>query len=237
MRKALLFSTSTVHPGGYMEYAVPEVRRFLGAHRSILFVPYARPSGMSYDRYTEQFRDRLATAGYRVDGIHEADDPAHAVRAAESIFVGGGNTFVLLRAMYETGILEMLRARVAEGLPYIGSSAGSNVAGLSIGTTNDMPIVWPPSFEALGLVPFNINPHYLDPDPDSTHMGETRETRIDEFHAFNPQPVVGLREGSWLLIDGTSVKLQGTNGARVFRRRQQPEEVEAGACLDSLLQE
>ncbi len=237
MRRILLFSTSTVHPGGYMEYAVPVVQRFLGAHRSILFVPYARPNGMPHDRYTELFRTRLGNVGYRVDGVHEAGDPSQAVRTAESIFVGGGNTFVLLRALHEAGIVKTIRARVAEGLPYMGSSAGSNVAGLSIGTTNDMPIVRPPSFEALGLVPFNINPHYLDPDPDSTHMGETRETRIDEFHAFNPQPVVGLREGSWLLIDGTSVNLQGTNGARVFRRQQQPEEVEAGACLDSLLQE
>lgn len=237
MRRVLLFSTSTVHPGGYMEYAVPEVQRFLGARGSILFVPYARPSGISHDRYTELFRSRLGKAGCRVEGIHQAGDPAQAVRAAESIFIGGGNTFVLLRALYEAGIVETIRDRVAEGLPYMGSSAGSNVAGLSIGTTNDMPIVGSPSLEALGLVPFNINPHYLDPNPSSTHMGESRETRINEFHVFNPQPVIGLREGAWLLIDGTSVKLQGTNGARVFRRQQRPVEAEAGACLDCLLQE
>jgi len=235
MPRLLLFSTSTVHGGAYMEYAVPFVRDFLGATDPILFVPYARPSGITHERYTDLFRQRLGAAGYTVTGIHEAADPLEAVQSAASLFIGGGNTFVLLRALYEAGLVEAIRRRVADGMPYLGSSAGSNVAGRSIGTTNDMPIVFAPSFEALALVPFNINPHYLDPEPDSTHMGETRETRIKEFHVFNPQPVVALREGALLRVEATSMELLGTRGGRLFRAGQGGEEIGIGTRLDELL--
>lgn len=235
MRRLLLFSTSTTHGSGYMEYALPYLRDFLGAVRSILFVPYARPSGIGHERYTDRVREALAPAGYSVAGIHEHADPVAAVHAAESVFVGGGNTFVLLRALYEHGLLEPLRARVAAGMPYMGSSAGSNVAGRSIGTTNDMPVVHTPSFDALGLVPFNINPHYLDPDPESTHMGETRETRIREFLVFNPWPVVGLREGALLRVEGDSMRLLGERGARLFAPGKQPRELAPDSYLDELL--
>lgn len=235
MRRILLLSTSTLHGGGYMQYALPHVSKFVGTRRSILFVPYARPSGMSHDDYAEVFRTPLQGAGFKVRGIHEAADPVAAVHAAEAIFVGGGNTFVLLRALYETGVLEAIRQRVADGTPYMGSSAGSNVAGLSIGTTNDMPVAYPPSFEALGLVPFNINPHYLDADPNSTHMGESRDTRIEEFHVFNPQPVVALREGAMLLIDEQSATLRGERGGRLFRPNAITQELAPEANLDHLL--
>lgn len=235
MRALMLFSTSTVHGSGYMEYALPYLREFLDPVRDILFLPYARPSGISHERYTGMFRERLQPAGFEVTGASETPDPVAAVHAAGSVFIGGGNTFVLLRALYELGLIEPIRARVAGGMPYMGSSAGSNVAGLSLGTTNDMPIVQPPSFTALALVPFNINPHYLDPDPGSTHMGETRETRIREFHCFNEQPVLAMREGALLRVQGERAQLLGDRGGRLFRAGQDPAELEAGADLSGLL--
>lgn len=235
MRQVLLFSTSTVHGGGYMEYAVPFVREFLGDLNSILFIPYARPSGITHDRYTGLFRERMGKHGFDVTGIHTADDPVAAVHEASAVFVGGGNTFVLLKALYEHNLVEPVRQRVEEGLRYMGSSAGSNVAGRSIGTTNDMPIVHPPLQDAFGLVPFNINPHYIDPDPNSTHMGETRETRIKEFHAFNAQPVVALREGAMLRVDEGHMELLGDPGGRLFRTGEEALELTSGDDLDWLL--
>lgn len=235
MRRILLFSTSTVHGTGYMEYAVPYVDAFLGDTREILFVPYARPSGITHERYTELFRQRMEGAGYAVTGIHEVDDPVAALHNTGSVFVGGGNTFVLLDALHDRGLIEPVRERVAGGMPYMGSSAGSNVAGLTLGTTNDMPIVQPPSFEAFALVPLNINPHYIDPDPDSTHMGETRETRINEFHQFNRQPVVALREGAMLRVEGDEAVVDGQRGGRLFRAGQDPVELVSGDRLDELV--
>ncbi len=235
MRRILLFSTSTVHGSPYMQYAVPYIGEFLGSTRRILFVPYARPSGITHERYTDLFRGRLGDAGYEVDAIHETPDPAAAVGAAEAVFIGGGNTFVLLSALYEHGLIELIRHRVAEGMPYMGSSAGSNVAGLTIGTTNDMPIVQPPAFTACALVPFNINPHFIDADPASTHMGETRETRINEFHRFNEQPVVALREGAMLRVLGERAEVDGTRGGRLFRAGVDPVELETGDRLDELM--
>lgn len=237
MPRLLLLSTSAVHGSGYMEYGLPHLREFLGPVRSLLFVPYARPSGISHDQYTERFRRALQPAGYTVTGLHEHDDAIAALDAAESVFVGGGNTFVLLHGLYQRGLLEPLRGRVREGLPYMGSSAGSNVAGRTIGTTNDMPVVHPPSFDALGLVPFNINPHYLDPDPDSTHMGESRDTRIREFQVFNPWPVVALREGALLRVENHSALLTGERGGRLFRPDREPQELRPDAVLDELLTE
>jgi dipeptidase E len=235
MRRLLLFSTSTVHGTGYMEYALPALDAFLGAEREILFIPWARPGGVSHERYTEAFSDALKGIGGEVRGLHEAEDPVAAIAAAKSVYTGGGNTFVLLRAMYESGIVRELRRRVLEGMPYMGSSAGANVAGRSIGTTNDMPIVYPPSFDALGLVPFNINPHYLDADPSSRHMGETRETRIREFHVFNRQAVVGLREGAWVEIDGETATLHGETGGVLFTRGAEASELMPRHDLSALM--
>ncbi|HZM48863.1 MAG TPA: dipeptidase PepE, partial [Vicinamibacteria bacterium] len=151
------------------------------------------------------------------------------------VFVGGGNTFRLLKTLQDSELLEPLRRRVRDGLPYLGASAGTNITCPTIKTTNDMPIVQPPRFEALGIVPFQINPHYLDPDPGSRHMGETREDRIREFHEENDVPVVGLREGAWLRIEGTGGQVGGAASARVFRRGRAPEELALGSSLQALL--
>tara|TARA_R110001592_G_scaffold243783_1_gene504999 strand:- start:244063 stop:244719 length:657 start_codon:yes stop_codon:yes gene_type:complete len=199
-----------------MEYIAEEVQDFLGNKRELLFIPYAQPSGISYDEYTRFPKEALKNFGISVKGIHEFPSAPEAVAQAQAIFIGGGNTFLLLKTLYEQGLIGPLRDAISKGTPYMGSSAGSNITGLSIGTTNDMPIVYPPSFEALQFLPFNINPHYLDPDPDSKHQGETRETRINEFHGQNSQKVIGLREGSWLRVEGQQIVLKGQHSARLF---------------------
>ena len=151
-----------------------------------------------------------------VKGIHEFEDTTAAIKNAEGIFTGGGNTFLLVSQLYKNNIMSTLAETVKNGTPYLGTSAGSNICGLTMQTTNDMPIIYPPSFQTLGLIPFNLNPHYLDPDTQSTHMGETRETRIKEFHAFNSIPVLGLREGSWLEVKGDKIILKGNLSATTF---------------------
>lgn len=234
-RNLLLISNSTLHGSGYLDHCADEICRFLGERKNVLFIPYARPSGMTHDEYTKIARDRFAKMGFKLTGIHEHDSPKEAVHSAEAIFIGGGNTFVLLNGLYEEDILDDIRLKVNEGTPYIGTSAGSNVACKSIKTTNDMPIVYPPSFNALDLVPFNINPHYLDPDPSSKHMGETRETRINEFHFYNSEYVVGLREGAILHVLDDSVTLKGTTGTRIFKKDIEPKEYKPGDKLDFLL--
>lgn len=234
-RSILLLSTSTVHGSGFLEYCRDEIAEHLAGLDSVLFVPFASPGGVSHDEYTDAVAGALSDIGLAVRGIHEAPDPVEAVREARSVFIGGGNTFLLLRELYRQRLLGPIREAVSAGLPYMGSSAGSNVAGLTIGTTNDMPIVHPPSFDALGLVPFNLNPHYLDPDPGSTHMGETRETRIREFHVQNPQPVIGLREGAWLRVEGDVVRLEGARGGRLFRPGVDPVELEAGTDISEVV--
>ena len=230
-RRILLLSTSTVFGSGYLEYAQAEVDNFLRGVARVLFLPFALHDR---DAYAQKVRNRFASLGREVDSLHEATDMQRAMREAEAIFIGGGNTFRLLKSLYDFDLLDAIRARVGEGIPYIGSSAGSNVAAPTIRTTNDMPIVEPPSFNALGLVPFQINPHYLDPEPGSTHMGETREERIIQFLEENETPVIGLREGAWLRIENGSCVLKGIKGARLFRRGAEPMELQAGSTLDLL---
>ncbi|SMC43962.1 dipeptidase PepE [Moheibacter sediminis] len=228
--KLLIASTSTVHGSGYLEYIIDNAVRFLGVDE-IIFIPYARPSGVTYDDYTEAPRKAFFAKGIRVKGLHEFNNPKEALLNAKAIFTGGGNTFLLLKTLYELDLISTLREVIGKGIPYMGSSAGSNITGLTIGTTNDMPIVYPPSFEALEFLPFNLNPHYLDPDPNSTHKGETRETRIKEFHKFNSQPVLGLREGSWLEVQNGNIELKGNLTARLFQQGKEAVEIENGLLI------
>lgn len=232
MRRLLLLSNSTQHGQGYLDHAIEAITGFLAGHRRLLFVPFAL-----HDRagYAEKFRARMAAAGLEVDALAGDGADPRRIEAAEAVFVGGGNTFRLLDTLQRQRLLPLLRERALAGMPYLGASAGINLAGPTIRTTNDMPIVEPVSFEALGLVPFQINPHYLDPDPASTHMGETREQRLTEFLEDNDRVVVGLREGGWIQVEGGSGRLGGLRGARIFRRGTPPEERAPGDALDDLL--
>lgn len=224
MKRMIIASTSTLHGGSYLDYLLPELSQ-LFSEKSVTFIPYARPGGISHDAYTNKVRSALAPLGIQVTGLHESDDPIQTLKESKGIFTGGGNTFVLVAQLYKLGLMDVLADVVKTGTPYLGCSAGSNITGLSMQTTNDMPIVYPPDFRTLGLIPYNLNPHYLDPNPDSTHMGETRETRIAEFHAYNTAPVIGLREGSWLEVIGNKITLKGKHTARLFRQGQPPAEV------------
>lgn len=228
----LLISNSTLYGGGYLDHAEGEIRDFLGEVKRVLFVPYAL---LDRDDYAGKAQARFQALGVSLDSIHRSADARRAVEDAESVFVGGGNTFRLLKALYDGDLLVPIRRRVAEGMPYVGSSAGSIVSSPTIKTTKDMPIVQPPSFDALGLTPFQISPHYLDPDPDSTHMGETQQERILQFLEENHPPVVGLREGTMLRVQEGSVQLKGVSSARVFRRGREPVEIEPGADLQELV--
>jgi dipeptidase E len=230
--RILLVSTSTVHGEGYLDHVEPELKSILGPARLVLFFPFALQDRAGY---AAKAVARFESMGYEMKSAHLARDPEKALAEADAIFIGGGNTFRLLKALQDLEFIEPIRRRVREGIPYIGSSAGSNVAGPTIRTTNDMPIVEPRSFEALGLVPFQLNPHFQDPDPNSTHMGETREERIIQFLEENETPVLGLREGAWVRATAGSVILGGTNGARIFRRGEPPVEAVTGAELSSLI--
>lgn len=234
MKNLILASTSTLHGQDYLEYIIPELKKHFSGCSEILFIPYARPGGITHDDYTNLARKAFEKAGFKVKGIHEFDNAADAVAGAEGIFTGGGNTFLLVEQLYNHNLLVPLNKAVAKGTPYLGTSAGTNIAGLTMKTTNDMPIVYPPSFKTLGFVPFNINPHYLDPDPGSTHKGETRETRIKEFHQFNTPPVIGLREGSWLDVKGNDITLKGELPARIFKAGKEAYEVEPETLLNDL---
>lgn len=228
--KMLILSTSTIHGSGYLEYVLDTIKDFLKG-KKVLFVPYARPSGISHEEYTNTVKNAMQKIDIEVEGLHSFENPKEAIRNAEAIFIGGGNTFLLLKTLYELDLIEDLRYAIHNQTPYIGSSAGSNITGQSIGTTNDMPIVYPPSFKALGILPFNINPHYLDPDPNSTHKGETRETRIFEFHKFNSVDVIGIREGSWLEVENGNIFLRGKLQARLFQANQDPKEIDTDSQL------
>ncbi|KFF06722.1 dipeptidase PepE [Flavobacterium reichenbachii] len=234
MKSIIIASTSTLHGGSYLDYLLPTLQLHFKNCKNILFIPYARPSGVSHDDYTKKAAEAFALINIKVKGIHEFENPAEAIKTAEGIFTGGGNTFLLVTQLYKNNVMQVLSETVKNGTPYLGTSAGSNICGLSMQTTNDMPIIYPPSFQTLGLIPFNLNPHYLDPDANSHHMGETRETRIKEFHAFNSIPVLGLREGSWLEVKGEKITLKGNLTARLFKQNETPAELETESDLSSL---
>ncbi len=235
MKNLLIASTSTVHGKVYLEYILPELSLFFKGISEILFIPYARPGGISYDEYTAIARKGFDKIDIKVKGIHEFDNPISAIEECQGIFTGGGNTFELVNQLYKNNLIEVLKTSVHKGIRYFGTSAGSNITGVNIKTTNDMPIVYPPSFDTLQFINFNINPHYLDPDPTSTHMGETRETRIKEFHKFNSLPVLGLREGSWLSVIGDQVTLKGELSARLFMPNESPEEIPTDTDISFLM--
>ncbi len=230
--RLLLVSSSTVHGRGYLDHVADALPAFLAGVKSVAFVPYALADR---DGYAAKARERFGVLGIEIQSVHQAPDPRAAIRGAEAVFVGGGNTFRLLKWLQDEGLLGPIRDRVAEGMPYVGSSAGTNVACPSIRTTNDMPIVPTANLLALGLVPYQINPHYLDPDPASTHKGETREERLLQYLEESPVPVVGVRESAWIRVENGVSRLQGTRGARVFKRGTPPFEIEAGAELEALL--
>lgn len=234
MKSIIIASTSTLHGGDYLEYLLSELSVHFEHCKTILFIPYARPDGISHDEYTAKVALAFAKINKEIIGIHEFEDEIDAIKNAEGIFTGGGNTFLLVSELYKNNSMIKLSEAIEKGVPYLGTSAGSNICGLTMQTTNDMPIIYPPSFITLGLVPFNLNPHYLDADLQSKHMGETRETRINEFHSFNYIPVLGLREGSWLDVKGDKIILKGNLPARLFRQNQTPIEIESGTDLSDI---
>jgi len=233
--RLLLISNSTNAGEEYLDYPKNNIRDFLGEKPvKALFIPYAAVT-FSFDDYEAKVSNRFKEVGHDVVSIHRFADPLKAVEEAEAIVVGGGNTWQLLKMTQDNGLIEALRTKVLEGTPYIGWSAGSNMACPTIRTTNDMPIIEPDSFNALKLIPFQINPHYLDANPDG-HAGETRQQRIEEFLEVNPgMYVAGLREGTMLHLEGSSMKLIGPREMRIFRKGDAPYELNTGSDLSFLL--
>ncbi len=225
MKKLIIASTSTIYGSDFLEYLFPRLATFFSGVSTVLFIPYARPGGISYDDYTEKVKESFAKINIDVKGIHQFKNPVRAIEGAEAIFTGGGNTFELVNQLYDKDILITLKNTLEKGTPYLGTSAGSNICGVSMMNTNDMPVVYPPSFMTLSIIPFNINAHYLDPVMGSTHMGETRETRIKEYHIYNDTSVLGLREGSWLEVSGDQIILKGKLKARLFQKDKLPIEL------------
>jgi len=227
--RALLLSNSTNFGRPYLDHAMEEVRAFLEGVEELVFVPFAlrdRPA------YTAKVAARFAKEGIRVRGLTPHGEGRRVLQDAPAVFVGGGNTFRLLKSLQDADLLGPLQERARAGMRYMGASAGTNLAAPTIMTTNDMPIVQPRDFVALALVPFQINPHYVDPEPGSRHMGETREERLREYLEENDRVVVGLREGTWLEVEGAQVRLRGEAGARIFQRGRDPREAVSGATLD-----
>lgn len=227
----ILASTSTIFGGEYLEYLREELVILYAGIDEIIFIPFARPGGISHDDYTAKARSFFETINIKVKGLHEFEDQTEALNQAKGYFTGGGNTFLLVKTLHEERLMSVLKENIFRGKPYLGCSAGSNIGGQNMKTTNDMPIVYPPSFDCMGLVPFNINPHYLDPNPDLKHNGETRETRIKEFLTQNDIRVIGLREGNWIRRTGDTITVEGSEQTRIFEKNKEPYEIEAGSPL------
>lgn len=227
----ILASTSTLFGGNYLEYLKEELVKLYDGVDEIIFIPFARPGGISHEEYTQKAQSFFETLNIKVKGLHEFEDKIEAVNAAKAYFTGGGNTFLLVKTLHEENLMYVLKQNIESGKPYLGCSAGSNIGGQNMKTTNDMPIVYPPSFDCMGLVPFNINPHYLDPNPGLKHNGETRETRIKEFLTQNDVKVVGLREGNWIRRIGDEITVEGSELTRIFEKGKEPYEIKAGSRL------
>lgn len=226
----ILASTSTLFGEKYLEYLREELVKLYQGIDEVLFIPYARPSGISHNEYTAKAQEFFSTIGIKVKGIHQYENPKEAINQSKAYFTGGGNTFLLVKTLHDFGLMQLLKANVETGKPYLGCSAGSNIGGQNMKTTNDMPIVYPSSFDCMGLVPFNINPHYLDPT-DIKHNGETRETRIKEFLTQNDLKVIGLREGNWIRRIGDRISVEGPKLTRIFEKNKEPYELESGSLL------
>ena len=220
--KCIIASTSTLYGSGYLEYLEQDLANLYATVDEVLFIPYARPSGVTFEEYTLHARPMFERLGKSLKGIHQYKDPHQAIETAKAFFVGGGNTFLLVKTLQDLSLMHVLKEKVSSGIPYLGTSAGSNICGINMQTTNDMPIVMPRSFSTMAILPFNINAHYLEPDPTSTHKGETRRTRIKEFQNFNNINVLGLKEGSWLEVSGTKLSLKGNKDAVWFEPQKEP---------------
>lgn len=233
--KLLLISNATMPGEAYLDYPKHEIKKFLGEKPlTALFIPYAAVT-FSFDDYEQKVEERFAELGFQVKSIHHFSDPVQAVKDAEAIVVGGGNTWQLVRMLHDNQLMEAIREKVLCGTPYIGWSAGSNVACPTLRTTNDMPIIDPKGFDTTGLVPFQINPHYLDANPEG-HGGETREQRIEEFMEINPDVyVVGLREGTMLHVENNQMRLIGSRTARIFMKGKPPVELSSTDDFSFLL--
>lgn len=227
----LLASTSTLFGEEYLAYLKSEIITLFNGIDEIIFIPFARPSGISHEAYTQNAASFFSEINIKVKGLHEFDDKISAIQNGKGFFTGGGNTFLLVKTLHELGLMNILKENIEKGKPYLGCSAGSNIGGIDMRTTNDMPIVYPSTFECMGLVPFNLNPHYLDPQPQIKHNGETSETRILEFLTQNNTKVVGLREGNWIRKIGNSITVEGTQLTRVFEQGKAPYEITAGSSL------
>ena len=234
MKKMLLASTSTIYGQKYLEYLHDEIKNLFSGCKKILFVPYARPSGISHLEYTEKAKNVFKILNLEIIDYTD-EDLIESLEKCDGIFAGGGNTFLLLNKLYQYSLIDILKNKINSGIPYLGTSAGSNICGMTIGTTNDMPIVHVKSLEALGIIDFNINPHYLDPIDGFEHMGESRETRINEFHKFNDQFVIGLREGSYLQVEGDDIYLKGLKHAVIFKKENEKFEIENGFNLKNII--
>lgn len=218
MKKLIIASTSTLYKGTYLGYLQQELEVLFRDVEEVLFIPYARPGGISHENYTKMAAKAFNNIGKNLRGIHTFENPRQAIKQAQGIFTGGGNTFLLVQQLHDNKLLSPITNAIINGTPYLGTSAGSNICGITMQNTNDMPIVYPSSFNTLGVIPFNINAHYIDPNPKTRHMGESRATRIKEYHTQNNTPVVGLPEGSWLEVIGDSITLKGNHSARIFEK-------------------
>ena len=234
MKKMLLASTSTIYGQKYLEYLLEDIKILFSGCEKIIFIPYAQPSGISHLEYTKKAKKAFESLNLNILD-YTKDNIKEQLEICDGIFTGGGNTFLLLNKLYEFNLIEDLRYKINSGIPYLGTSAGTNICGLSIGTTNDMPIIHVKSFEALGIIDLNINPHYIDQIEGIEHMGESRETRINEFHNLNDQLVVGLREGSSLNIMDNDIILIGTKKDVIFKKGNELFEIETGFNLKNLI--
>ena len=234
MKKMLLASTSTIYGQKYLKYLHDEIKNLFSGCKKILFVPYARPSGISHLEYTEKAKNVFKIINLEIID-YTNEDLRESLEKCDGIFAGGGNTFLLLNKLYQYSLIDILKNKINSGIPYLGTSAGSNICGMTIGTTNDMPIVHVKNLEALGIIDFNINPHYLDPIDGFEHMGESRETRINEFHKFNDQFVIGLRESSYLQVEGDDIYLKGLKHAVIFKKENKKFEIENGFNLKNII--